>query len=67
MKKHPTTNFAALVEQAQMQPFYQSDKEGVAGLKKAVAAMKKELEAYPAPEIASNSGALKSPLGDIKP
>jgi len=50
-----------------MQPFYQSDRKALAELKKDVAAMKKELGTHPAPEIESHSGALKSPLGNIKP
>lgn len=67
MKKRPTTSFAALAEKEQMKPFYQSDRKVLAELKKAVAAMRKESGAIPAPEIASDSGALRSPLGDIKP
>lgn len=67
MKKRPITSFAALAEKEQMKPFYQSDKKALADLKKAVAAMKKELGTHPAPEIESHSGALKSPLGNIKP
>lgn len=35
--------------------------------RKAVAGLKKILDSYPGPEIATSSGALKSPLGDIKP
>lgn len=67
MKKRPITSFAALAEKEQMKPFYQSDKKALADLKKAVAAMKKELGTHPAPEIASNSGALKSRLCGGKP
>jgi len=66
-KKTIPSYYAGLVEQAQMQPFYQSDRKALAELKKDVAAMKKELGTHPAPEIESHSGALKSPLGNIKP
>lgn len=64
MKKQKTIpSFAALAEKEQMKPFYQSDRKALADL----AAMKKELGAIPTPEIASDSGALRSPLGDLKP
>lgn len=62
MKKRPTTSYAALAEKERMKDFmaYRPDR-------KAMAELKKILDTYPAPEIESNSGALKSPLGDIKP
>lgn len=66
-KKTIPSYYAGLVEKEQMKPFYQSDKKALAELKKSVAAMKKELGTHPAPEIASNSGALKSRLCGGKP
>lgn len=61
-KKKTTPSYAALAEKERMKDFmaYRPDR-------KAEAELKKLLDAYRAPEIASNSGALKSQLGDIKP
>lgn len=61
-KKKTIPSYAALAEKERMKDFmaYRPDR-------KAMAELKKILDAYPTPEIASNSGALKSPLGDIKP
>lgn len=63
MKKQKTTpSYADLAERERMK-----DIMALRPDKKAQAALRKEMEAYPARKIETHSGALRSPLGDIKP
>ncbi len=61
-KKKTIPSYAALAEKERMKDFmaYRPDR-------KAMAELNKILDACATPEIASDSGALKSPLGNIKP
>lgn len=61
MKKLPTTNTERVERQ------HLKEIEAFKLDRRVLAAMEKELDAFPAPKIATHSGALRSPLGDLKP